>query len=57
MFDRLSQIMEQTLQQGLLARNNAELLALMVDTLKSAFGTVLPVVMASVVLGGWPMSA
>ncbi|MDG5977686.1 type III secretion system protein HrcU [Hydrogenophaga taeniospiralis CCUG 15921] len=50
-FDRLSQIMEQALQQGLLVRSNDALLALMVDTLKSAVGTVLPVVLASVALG------
>lgn len=51
-FDRLSQIMEQALQQGLLVRSNDALLALMVDTLKSAVGTVLPFVLASVALGG-----
>lgn len=51
MFDRLSQTMEQALQQGLLVRSNDALLALMVDTLKSAVGTVLPVVLASVALG------
>ncbi len=51
MFDRLSKIMEQALRQGLLVRSNDALLALMADTLKSAVGTVLPVVLASVALG------
>ncbi|HEX5783762.1 MAG TPA: type III secretion system export apparatus subunit SctU [Burkholderiaceae bacterium] len=51
MFDRISQTLEQALLQGLQVHDNDTLLALMADTLKSAVGTVAPVVLASVALG------
>ena len=51
MFDRLSDLMLRALNQGLVARSNQELMALMVETLKTGIMTVLPFIAASVVLG------
>ncbi|WP_140636100.1 type III secretion system export apparatus subunit SctU [Methylibium rhizosphaerae] len=51
MFDRLSELMLRALNQGLVAKSNQELMALMVETLKTGIMTVLPFVAASVVLG------
>lgn len=51
MIDRLSQMLVRALQQGLVAQSNDEMLAFMVDTLKSGIGAVLPFTVASVALG------
>jgi type III secretion protein U len=51
MFDRLSELVLRALNQGLVAKSNQELMALMVETLKTGIMTVLPFVAASVVLG------
>lgn len=51
MFERLSDLMLRALNQGLVAKSNPELMALMVETLKTGIVTVLPFIAASVVLG------
>lgn len=50
-FDRLSELMLRALHQGLVAKSNEELMALMVDMLKTGIMTMLPFVAVSVVLG------
>ncbi|MDR7149948.1 type III secretion protein U [Hydrogenophaga palleronii] len=51
MVDQLSQTLLRALQQGLVTQSNDEMLALMIDTLKSGVGAVLPFIVASVALG------
>ncbi|HEY9106280.1 MAG TPA: type III secretion system export apparatus subunit SctU [Roseateles sp.] len=51
MLDRLSQMMQRALLQGLAAGSNEDTLALMVDMLKNGVMTTLPFIAASVVLG------
>jgi type III secretion protein U len=51
MFDQLSQMMVRALHQGLTAKSNQELLALMVETLKTGIMATLPFIAVSVALG------
>lgn len=51
MFDQLSDIVLRALQQGVIAKSNEELLALMVELVKTGIKTILPFVAASVALG------
>lgn len=51
MLDRLSQMLVRVLQQGLAARSNQDMLALMVDMLKNGIAATLPFIAASVALG------
>jgi type III secretion protein U len=51
MFDQLSQMMVRALHQGLTAKTNQELLALMVETLKTGIMATLPFIAVSVALG------